>query len=153
MIELNEPRLSRGSWEHGASYVSLETENMVTRVVKMSEWSFDRAIPFFPPVRSKAHKVIIPLEGWVAYVDSIVPAGYSYQVFGVRERVDISLGTPHVLLFGPAAVIQVTSFGPLEETELSAGGPFWRVFSKFTEADLRRAYEEKRARHRDEYTD
>jgi hypothetical protein len=82
------------------------------------------------------------LSGWMVYVDSMCPAGYTPFAVGEHETVSFEPKTDHVLLLGPGAVVQVTAWGdPYGEVELKPGSPYWRVFEGFGEGDLRHIWE------------
>ena len=140
---------------YGTKASTLVSGDVCVRLIAMPEWTWDKPIPFFPPVHSSVRKLIVPLSGWVACVDSIVPAGYTVRHAGAYELLQLWPPTDYVLLFGPGSVVQVTTIGTDEDDAvLPPDSLYWKVFARFTRGDLHRAYDEKlMAKHRGEYTD
>lgn len=141
-IRLGPPFSYECPGRHGSWSSKLVTGEVTVEIVTVPNWSWSEPAPFFPPTRSRANKLILPLSGWVVLVDSVVPAGFSYKVASTRELTTVWAGTPHVFLFGPGSVVQVTTVGDVEnEVTLPPENALWRVFQKFTKGDLERASE------------
>ena len=138
---------------HDSLFETLVSGNVRTVFLQMPNWQWGKSVPIFPPLVSKASKIIVPLSGWVAYVDSIVPAGHDFKLVEGNNSGHIASGTPHVMLFGPQAVVQVTTWGLHEDKALDPESPFWKVFDGFSAQDLVSARDRQgRARHSGTHT-
>ncbi len=133
----------------GTLSVVLRSGNVATELIEMPEWPWGNLAPFLPPVTTRAYKIIVPISGWVVYVDSIVPAGYEFKLVEGHTSAHIWPGKSLVLLFGPGAVVQVTTYGSgQKDSQLPHASPFYHVFDTFNEGTLRGIREKKR-RERD----
>lgn len=85
---------------------------ITTTIAQMHDWKWQDGAPV---QEGHYHKGLmercIVLTGWMLYVTSVVPAGYTACVAEKGEMVTFYTNDHHLVLLGPETVIQTTAYG------------------------------------------
>ena len=107
---------------------------ITTTITRMPDWKWQDGVPVHEGHYHKLHmENYIVLRGWMLYVRSVVPAGYDVSVAEKGEMVIFHRKEHHLVLLGPEAIIQTTTYGSsvgnsrLEDLDWWPSGEYYKV--------------------------
>jgi hypothetical protein len=143
LISLEKGLLTRFSHGQFATLELTVVNGPTVTLTQQENWI--KGIDFVPRVsiyHKGLTKVDTVLKGWMAYVSNVAPNGYTVKLLEQTESVHFHPNTPHVVLLGPGALVQTTTWGKFVSNPQAGGEDRWplspaydRIFSNWKQID------------------